>query len=261
MPDRLSIIIPSWNQSAHTINCLRSLRRCSQLKYQVVWIDNGSTDVEHEAVVREIVKHPATYRRFIDPLGFPKAINEGLKLAFHDLIVFLNNDVELMWGWDIELREALRRGKGAAGPMAIQPAGWQAVQYHPWLGLSPKWPIAQIHRELRTKWRGKAREIPQRPTDKHWRNILAFFCTMFNREVFDKVGTLDERFGMGMGDDNDFCYRMRQAGYKLWLCPGALVKHAVSATMNQIPGGPEKLMKDSRRILIEKYGPQRSRLI
>lgn len=257
----ISIIIPTWNQSTHTLKCLDSLKKYTSIPYEVIWIDNGSNDFHHNMVKNKIRGFRHKKERHPKPLGFPKANNRGIALSSGDYIVMLNNDVEVMAGWDTELRAALKKGKGASGPVAIQPGGWQAIKFHPWIGVSMNHDHEYIRKFLKEKWGGKFLDIPNNPVRRGWRRILAFFCTMFNREVFHRVGNLDERFGVGMGEDDDFCFRMRNHGYKLWLCLGAVVKHALSVTMRHIPGGADKQLRNARKKIIEKYGPHRAHQI
>ena len=54
---------------------------------------------------------------------------------------------------------------------------------------------------------------------------LSFFCCAFRRSIFDEVGKLDENFGIGLGDDDDFCCRLRYYNYKLALALGTFVYH------------------------------------
>jgi GT2 family glycosyltransferase len=55
--------------------------------------------------------------------------------------------------------------------------------------------------------------------------MLAFFCTAFRRRVFGDVVYLEPRFGVGLGDDDDYCHRLRAAGYALAFAPAAYVMH------------------------------------
>lgn len=251
---QLSIVIPTWDNSAWTLRCLSALKRRTKMSFEIIWIDNGSTDAHHNAVLRVITQFTHRKERHRAALGFPGSINRGLKLVRGDYVVLLNNDVEVLPDWDTELAAALARGKGGAGPVAIQQAGWQAIQHHPWLGLNPKdRDLTRVHSYLRSHWRGQFKLIPARATQPGWRNMLAFFCVMFNREVITKIGLLDPRFGWGFGDDDDYCTRMRKAGYKLWLCPGAVVFHSVSVTMKRIPGGVQPQLRKAGILMREKY--------
>jgi 2-polyprenyl-3-methyl-5-hydroxy-6-metoxy-1,4-benzoquinol methylase len=102
------------------------------------------------------------------PLGFAKAVNEGIKKASANRIVLLNNDtVILADGW----LEKLDTGDISAV--------W--TQYS---------------------------HITQR-------RFAVFFCVMIDKEVFNKIGLINEDFNIGGCEDIDFCYKAEQAGFKI----------------------------------------------
>src|SRR5690606_20771504 len=55
--------------------------------------------------------------------------------------------------------------------------------------------------------------------------MLAFFCVVMSRSVFETVGLLDDRFGIGMFEDDDYNRRVREAGYKVKLAKDAYIHH------------------------------------
>ena len=59
---------------------------------------------------------------------------------------------------------------------------------------------------------------------------LVGFCLLVKREVIDKIGPLDERFGIGCFEDDDWCLRAKQAGYRLLIAADAFVHHYGSRT-------------------------------
>ena len=62
---------------------------------------------------------------------------------------------------------------------------------------------------------------------------VAFFCVAFSRELVDKVGLLDERFGQGFFEDDDYCRRVTDEGYKIAIAEDVFVHHHLSATFSQ----------------------------
>jgi len=67
---------------------------------------------------------------------------------------------------------------------------------------------------------------------------LGFFCVAIRRDVIDKIGMLDEAFGIGMFEDDDLCVRAINAGYRLLIAEGAFVYHKGSVSFSQL--GTEK---------------------
>src|SRR3954447_11243557 len=96
-----SIIIPCWNQLAFTRHCLQSVFRHTRLAFELIVIDNGSTDGTgaYLAGVTDAARVPVTVIANIINQGFPAAINQGLRAARGAYLVLLNNDVVVKDGW------------------------------------------------------------------------------------------------------------------------------------------------------------------
>jgi GT2 family glycosyltransferase len=86
--------------------------------------------------------------------------------------------------------------------------------------------------------------------------LLAFFCAIIRREALDEVGMLSEEYGIGYGEDDDYCIRMRQAGWKLGIANDAWVDHDHHATYRVTIGedGMEREGQQGLALLREKYG-------
>ena len=96
-----SVIVPCWNQLEFTRKCVSALMRQTGPSWELIVIDNGSTDgtgsylagVQDASPVAVTVIGNATNR------GFPAAINQGLQYARGEYLVLLNNDVVVTEGW------------------------------------------------------------------------------------------------------------------------------------------------------------------
>ena len=174
--------------------CLTSIRRHSK-DYRLIWIDNGGT-AKSDVVMDELAAHNCMIIRNTENLGFVKAVNQGLAVSSAPYIVLLNNDTEVDANWLEQLRAPLRADMGMSGPRTTARGSWQG-HHQP-----TDYPVI----------------LPEKA-------MLAFFCVMMRRDVFEKVGYLDEDFGVGFGDDDNYCARVQQAGFKLVLVPKLLIKH------------------------------------
>src|SRR5271156_2262708 len=99
--DLASIIVPCWNQVEFTQQCLSALRRHTREPWELIVIDNGSTDTTatYLAGVRDMTTVPVTVVTNAKNVGFPAAINQGLQIARGEYLVMLNNDVVVTDGW------------------------------------------------------------------------------------------------------------------------------------------------------------------
>lgn len=200
------IVIPSWNMSKYAINCLQSIRRHS-VSYRVIFVDNGS-DEEELLKIRPVLEGmPHILIRNDENLGFIKATNMGIMASTAPFVVLMNNDTEAVRLWLIKLHKPFMRDKtvGLTGPLTTTKDSWQG-----------KWPKGRQGFVIRD------------------RGMLAFFCTMFRREVFEKVGLLDENFGVGFGDDDDYCRRVLNADYKMALVQDLIIPHHHRTTFKSL---------------------------
>jgi O-antigen biosynthesis protein len=96
-----SIIIPCWNQLEFTRQCITALRMCTRPPWELIVVDNGSTDgtAAYLNGVQNAAAVPVTVISSRDNRGFPAAINQGLKQARGEFLVLLNNDVVVTAGW------------------------------------------------------------------------------------------------------------------------------------------------------------------
>ena len=86
--------------------------------------------------------------------------------------------------------------------------------------------------------------------------MLAMFCVAMRREVFERVGSLDEQFEVGMFEDDDYARRLRQAGYKIVCAEDVFVHHFGQASMGELCGSGDydRVLEANRRRFEEKWG-------
>ncbi|MDB5336757.1 MAG: wbbL 5, partial [Planctomycetaceae bacterium] len=204
-----SIVIVTFNQQAYTRQCLHSLREYTDEDVQIIVIDNGSSDgtVEFLKTVPDITV--ITNR---ENLGYPAAVNQGIQAARGRQILLLNNDVVLTTGWLLHLLKALYSEAeiGLVGPYTNCTAGPQRIDAR--YALRELDDFAWRHRKVHS---GQRIEV-----DK-----LTGFCLLLKREVIDRIGSLDERFGLGVYDDIDYCHRAAAAGFSMVIAADVFVHH------------------------------------
>ena len=116
-----SIIIPCWNQVEFTQQCLASLKEHTRPAWELIVIDNGSTDgtAAYLAGVRDMASVPVTVVTNSVNVGFPAAINQGLQLARGDYLVLLNNDVVVTDRWLDQLIGLVNAKRGVIAEGAV----------------------------------------------------------------------------------------------------------------------------------------------
>src|SRR5262249_10220977 len=82
---------------------------------------------------------------------------------------------------------------------------------------------------------------------------LVGFCLLIKREVIDKVGVLDERFGVGCFEDDDYCRRALAAGFRCVIARDAFIHHAGGATFRAAGVDYAALMRENQRKYEDKW--------
>jgi len=174
---KVSIVIGTLNHLDDYLKpCIESIIKYVNLEdKEVIIVANGCTDGTKEYV--KSLGEPFRLLWFNQPLGFPRAYNEGIRVAHGDYILLLNNDTVLLEQEkdaliNMHLEKFNDSSVGIAGPLK---------------NFSPC-------------------------VDRYF---IVFFCAMIKRELFEKIGLLDEAFLEGAGEDTDFCIRAEEEGYEI----------------------------------------------
>lgn len=237
-----SIILVTFNELAYTRMCLESLWLRTDEPFEVIVIDNGSSDGTVEYL--RSLSNVRLIRNDIN-LGFPAAANQGIRAAKGQQVLLLNNDCIVTTGWLHRLLQALHCDPkiGLVGPCSNQVSGNQqvAVNYEDLSELDG----------FAWDWSRDRRGMTE-DTDR-----LVGFCLLMRKEVTDKVGFLDERFGTGCFEDDDYCLRALQGGYRAVIARDAFVHHFGGRTF--VGSGVDfvGLMERNQRLFEEKWA-QRS---
>jgi GT2 family glycosyltransferase len=238
---KTSIIIPSYNGKEMLIGCVQSIREYTNLPYEIIVVDNGSNDGTVDFCLKEKI-------RFIsipDNRGFPIACNLGMKISTGDTLLLLNNDIVVSHNWLSNQLACLYSSDeiGIVGPYTNYASGKQMLQptYDP---IN----IQQFHE--------KALQY-NKPNSQMWQPLerIVGLCFLIKRQLFAKIGYLDEQFSPGHYEDDDYCYRARKAGYKLMIAGDVMIHHYGSASFHQ--QDPEKLqglINRNHKNFISKWG-------
>lgn len=235
---RTSIVILTLNELPVTKLCLESIAACTPEPHEIIVVDNGSSD----GTVQHLRGRDVRLIANRENRGFAGGCNQGILAAGGEHILLLNNDVVVTPGWLGGLQAALQSAPrvGLSGPVSNCVSGPQldpGASYSTVEGLMK-------HAAARAEEAGGR----VRPVER-----LVGFCLLLSREVVERIGLLDERFGRGNFEDDDFCRRARVAGYGLLIADGVFVHHFGSRTFaaNRIDYG--EAMEKNRAVFLAKW--------
>lgn len=230
----ISIIVPVYNQPQMTISCFRSVARQFTIPYEIIWVDNASKqenfDMIHSIVVKDKIQ--CNLIKNTENLGFVKATNQGIRESRGDFVLLLNNDTEVGCHLDQQMISPLFRDPtiGGVGPVSQSDLGWQGIS-----GINKKFgfslpnyngKVVPYSEKLYATYKNKYLQLDGTP--------LYFFCTMFRKTTFEKIGLLNEEFGIGLGDDDEMNLRLRYAGFHQLLSLGSFCFHNHRTTFKEM---------------------------
>ncbi|MSM40296.1 MAG: glycosyltransferase [Geobacter sp.] len=218
-PSLVSMVILTYNQLDYTKQCLESIRRHTRLPHEIIFVDNASSDGTVEWLQQQSTD--PTIRTILNDqnLGFAAGCNQGMRAARGAYILLLNNDVIVTPEWLSGMLECLRlteRG-GIVGPMTNNISG---IQRLPEIGYSSLDALDSFAEAFHSRYHH--RRIPSRR--------IVGFSMLFRRTLMDTIGLLDERFGSGNFEDDDYCIRASLAGFRNVIAGDVFIHHHGSAS-------------------------------
>lgn len=244
-----SVIVPCFNQLQFTRLCVRSLLRHTGPPCELVVVDNGSTD--ETAGYLEGVRDAAPLAVGIisnsQNRGFPAACNQGLRVARGGHLVLLNNDTVVTENWLARLVALAESDPsiGMVGPMSNYVTG-------------PQWVPNASYTDLDEMHRFAAGWVAGHHGRCFFTERLVGFCLLIKRRVLETVGDLDERFGLGLFDDDDLSVRVTRAGFRLAVAEDVFVHHFGGRTFAGIGLNTASLVRTNEAIFKSKWGGTRN---
>jgi GT2 family glycosyltransferase len=196
--------------------------------------------------------------KFKNNTGFVKATNIGIREVERSskYIILLNNDTEVTTGWERKLIKPLSNNPnvGAVGPITQSKLSWQEASR-----LNSRWklsiPLFPKRGLVKDKISNYAELLSKTYGDQYrdaGKYPLSFFCVALRKKTFDTVGLLDEEFGIGFGDDDEYCHRLRTHGLKLLVSLGTFVYHWHRTTFNALNLPVASLQRQNSNLLKRK---------
>jgi O-antigen biosynthesis protein len=240
----LAVGVPVRNQLPFVKACLDSLRLNSP-GVPVLIVDDAS-----EAPCSDYLAEYAASHSGVDLIrndrqrGFPYNCNEILYNTSASTVCLLNSDALVSPGWDASVLEVMARSEqyGLAGPStsythtAQQLTELKASRIDQDISS-----VERIAAVVRARFRGQFRVLP----------TLGGFCLFIRRDLVERIGYLDERFGLGCGEEDDFAYRAVRAGFKPVWAQEAYVHHFGHCSFTIELGERSRELWERNRALLE----------
>jgi GT2 family glycosyltransferase len=239
---KISILLLTHNHAELLYRCLNSLLRCSSGNYEVIVIDNASTDETKLLLSRTENVRVISNRKNAE---FIYANNSGAGVARGDHLLFLNNDTESTQGWLSLLLETIESHPrcGVVGAKLVYPNG----------RLQEAGGIVWNDGTTFSYGRG---DDPSKPEYNYVREVdyCSAACLLVRRDLFEQLGGFDERYVPAYYEDVDLCFGIRSLGYKVMYQPQSVVVHHES--MSRPAERRLQLVEANRAKFVEKWGEE-----
>ncbi len=243
----LSVVVVNWNRCDLLRDCLQSLAQQTLTAFEVVLVDNASTD--RSVVMAEAFVDSSKFRLQIiknkENLGFCGGNNIGIAVAHGSLIALLNNDAVADPKWLEELQSAFADpgvGMAASKILVYEDPGRIDKVGH------------LIYPDGQNRGRGTG-EFDRGQYDRVEEVLWPDGCAaMYRRSMLDEVGGFDEDF-FAYADDAELGLRARAAGWRCLYIPTAVVRHHRGATLGLASARRLELIERNRILLVVKHFP------
>jgi len=233
-----TIALLNWNTAPFTELAVASIRAHTRLPHEIVIVDNGSRPEDANRLRNlgvRVIGNPQN-------TGFAYGTNQGLAAARGTHVVILNNDVIVTGGWLEAMIDVQRRRPtiGVSAPRSNAIVGDQKIENVPYQTIPALHAFAA------------RRAIEQRGAFYLAERAVGF-CLCIDRRVIDEIGGFDPRYGLGNFEDDDFCIRVRAAGYEIAICEDAFVHHFGEASFQANNLDYRTLMAANRTAFLRRW--------
>ncbi|UCC61295.1 MAG: glycosyltransferase family 2 protein [Dehalococcoidia bacterium] len=238
-----AIIIPVYNTYEELQECIASVQKHTNLaENRLIIIDDASTDER----VREFLEGLSNIEFICNErnIGYTETCNKGISLAAPRDVVLLNSDTIVTPRWLESLRVAAYSASDIGTATALSDnAGAFSVPIPNQQNKKPDEIDYPDYGRLMRQFCGGC-EIPDVPTGNG-------FCMFIKRELINQIGDFDAAaFPRGYGEENDFCMRALNAGWRNVIAPAAFVFHRRASSFG---AEKERLLAAGMKIIKKRH--------
>jgi len=241
----VSVVVVAHDGLPFTRLCIESILASTDAPpYELLVVDNDSADGTEEYL--EAVGEGFAQVRVLrndQNLGFPAGVNRGISEARGQVFALVNNDVVVTPGWLSRLAGCLADPDvGLAGAVTNR-IGNEAEIEASYRTYGELLAFAEERARLNA---GAVREL----------GTATMFCLAMRRGVWERLGPLDEEFGLGTLEDDDYAARVQAAGLRIVCAEDAFVHHFGEASFGKLvsTGQYDRLLRANRGRYEEKWG-------
>lgn len=254
----VTVVIPCFNQLAYTKLCIESLCRYTDSPYELVVIDNGSSDGTArylrglKARVMGSATPPARFVPLFNPAnaGVAAAVNQGIRAARGNFVCYLNNDTIVTRSWLSNMLACAGRGKnigivGCVTNLVKNDTG----RFPDRDGLRNAAEVQRTGLLIALANGGKHEKA----------RFVHGFCMLISKKVIKTVGLFDESFYPCAGEDIDYSFRAKRAGFSLVNARDAFVFHfwskaTRSRRFNKLYTDIKSVKRRVKDVFVRKWG-------
>lgn len=252
----LSIIIVNYNVKEFLQNLLHSISKSSdKINREIIIVDNASNDGSVEFISEKFPEFNIIANN--KNLGFSKANNIGMKQATGKYILLINPDTLVSEDTFEKMIRFFEENPivGLAGCKILNPDGTLQLACRrsfpgPWTSFCKVAGLSNLFPESRIFARYNLTYLD--PCQTYEVDAISGSFMMFRKDVYEKIGGLDEKFFM-YGEDLDFCYRAQKSGYKVFYVHSTQIIHYKGESTKRSGLDETKIFYSAMHLFVKKH--------
>ncbi len=241
----VSVLILTYNNLLLNQLCLHSVyANTTYPNFEVIVVDNGSVD-ETPGWLKQFAQTHPNLRLFLNSenRGFAGGNNQAAREAKGEYLIFLNNDTVVTRGWVEGLLAYFQTvpQAGLVGPVTNAIGNEACIR----IDYSSPYEMEAFAEKIARKMKGRSFDI----------RMLAFYCVMARKAQYETLGGLDERFAVGMFEDDDIAVRYQQEGFRVLCAEDVFIHHFHRSTFGKLAEEiHQKIFDENREKYEQKWG-------